>query len=286
MKIKVSYLLSYDYSMFLTSVKQLYYSVDKIYVAVDINRKTWSGNTFHIPESFFDEVTKFDKRKKIEFYFDTFYVPELSPMENETRERNLVLAKLGKGWKIQLDVDEYIYEFETIAKYLRKYWFLTLFPRLTPICLKGKLVTLYRELPEGYLYIENDEQFPFITNQKNNTHTRNNNKIRNFFSNINVIHQSWARSEDEIITKIKNWGHRNDFDTIQYFEFWKGLNIDNYTKYKNMHPIVPEVWNKLYFLESNSIEDFISKYEKKRQQHLYSIDIKLMFKALLNKFRL
>jgi hypothetical protein len=116
-------------------------------------------------------------------------------MENESRARNMALSKLGRGWKIQLDVDEYVYEFKTVAAYLKKYWFLSLYPRLTPICLNGKLVTLYRQLPEGYLYIENNEQFPFITNQNTNTQTRKNYRIRNFQTNINVIHQSWARSE-------------------------------------------------------------------------------------------
>jgi hypothetical protein len=50
--IKVSYLVSYDYFMLLTSIRQLYEYVDKIVVAIDIDRKTWSGNTFEIPESF------------------------------------------------------------------------------------------------------------------------------------------------------------------------------------------------------------------------------------------
>lgn len=89
--IKVSYLVSYDYYMFLTSVSQLYDYVDQIVVSIDKDRKTWSGNNFEIPNSFFDEVKKFDKNNKIDFYFDTFYLPHLTPMENETRQRNLVL---------------------------------------------------------------------------------------------------------------------------------------------------------------------------------------------------
>lgn len=281
--IKVSYLVSYDYAMLLTSVMQLYHYVDKIVIAIDSERKTWSGNAFYIPESFFEQVRKVDVKNKIEFYFDMFYLPELSPMENETRERNLALAKLGGGWKIQLDVDEYVYEFQSIYKYLRKYWFLTLFPKLTPICLKGKLTTLYRELPEGFLYIENNEQFPFITNQSYNTHTRNNNKIRNFYTNINVIHQSWARSDAQILTKIKNWGHRDDFDTIGYFEFWRSLNSDNYRNYKNIHPLAPEVWNELYFLKSNNIDGFITEFSNKNKQFLITMPLKKIFKSAIKK---
>lgn len=277
--ISVSYLVSYDYDLLLTSIKQLYDDVDKIVLAIDNESKTWSGNTFKIPDSFFEEVKLFDKKDKIKLYLDQFYMSDLTPMECESRERNMVLKKLGKGWKIQLDVDEYIYDFKKIAKYLKKYWYLNVFPKLTPICFQGKLITLFRELPDGYLYIDNEEKFPFITNQTTNTHTRRNNKIKNHFSNIKVIHQSWARRDEQIHLKIKNWGHRDDFDTEIYFQFWKGLNSSNYKEFKDIHPITPEVWNVLEFMPSNSIDDFIAKFEINNGQIPRLLSNKMIFKA-------
>lgn len=282
-KLKVGYLVSYDYSMFLTSVSLLYNDVDKIYVTIDKDRKTWSGNQFEIPSSFFDEVKQYDKKNKIEFYFDKFYIPELSPIQCETRERNMLLRKMGKGWKIQLDVDEYVYDFKSISNYLKEYWYLTLFPKLTPIVFNGKWVTLYRQLPEGFLYIENEERFSFITNQSDYTYTRNIFKIRNHFTNFNVIHQSWARTEDEIQLKINNWGHRDDFDTQKYFKFWKSLNCINYKEYKNIHPLSPEVWNELQFLSSSSIDEFIEKYKLNNKQVLIPIDNKNIIKTAIKK---
>lgn len=281
--IKVGYLVSYDYKMLLTSIKQLYDYVDGIFIAIDRDRRTWSGNNFEIPQSFFDEIKAFDRNNKIEFYFDNFYISELLPIECETRERNMLLKKMGKGWLIQLDVDEYVYDFSKVAKYLKKYWYLTLFPKLTPIVFRGKLITLYRQLIDGYLYIENNERFSFITNQSNYTYTRNNHTVKNHYANINVIHQSWARTEDEIQMKILNWGHRDDFDTQQYFEFWKNLTSKNYMNYKNVHPIVPEVWNELHFLPSDSIDEFISKYAFNNFQEFIFLDKKKMIKALFNK---
>jgi hypothetical protein len=281
--IKIGYLLSYDYEMLLTSVKQLYNYADKIVIAVDSERKTWSGNTFVIPDSFFSEIKIFDKKNKIQFYFDKFYLPSLTPMECESRERNLVLKKMGKGWKIQLDVDEYIYDFKKVSQYLKKYWYLNLFPTLTPICFQGKLITLFRELPDGYLYIENDEKFPFITNQTKNIHTRRNDEIRNHFLNIKVIHQSWARSEEQIHLKIKNWGHRDDFDTESYFQFWKTLNSSNYEQFQDIHPIVPNIWNFLKFMPSSSIDDFIKKYSLKNDQIPIDLPVKKIFKTAVKK---
>jgi hypothetical protein len=204
-------------------------------------------------------------------------------MECETRERNLVLAKLGRGWKMQLDVDEYVYDFKSVAKYLNSYWYLTMFPKLTPICFTGKWLTLYRELPNGYLFIESNEKFPFITNQSKNLLARKSFNIRNHFTNINVIHQSWARNEKEIQLKINNWGHRDDFDTQKYFEFWKNLNGDNYLEFRNVHPIVPEVWSKLHFINCSSIEEFICNYASENPQELFFIDKQKMIIAFKNK---
>ena len=281
--IKVGYLVSYDFDMLVTSIKQLYNYVDRIYIAIDIDRKTWSGNDFEIPQSFFDGIKLFDSKLKIEYYFDSFYVPVLAPIECETRERNMLLKKMGRGWLLQLDVDEYVYDFDKVAKYLRKYWYLTLFPKWTPIVFRGKLITLYRQLPDGYLYIENNERFSFITNQSNYTHTRNIHTVRNHYTNISIIHQSWARTEDEIQMKISNWGHRDDFNTQVYFNFWKNLSSTNYMNYKNVHPIVPDVWNELHFLSSASIDEFISKYASNNSQEFTFLDYKKMIKALLNK---
>lgn len=281
--IKVSYLVSYDYYMLLTSIKQLYQHVDKIIIAVDKDFKTWSGNTFEISDSFFEKVRAYDSRNIIEFYFDQFYIPSLSPMECESRERNMVLKKLGKGWKIQLDVDEYVYEFKEVKKYLNKYWFLTLFPKYTPLCIHGNLITLYRELSDGYLFIDNNETFPFITNQTSNTHTRRNDNVRNHNGNIKVIHQSWARPENEIVKKIKNWGHRDDFDTEKYYDFWKNLNSTNYMNYMNIHPIVPEVWKKLNFIPANSIDDFINTFAVTNHQVLRDLSKIKVFKSAVKK---
>ena len=83
--------------------------------------------------------------------------------------------------------------------------------------------------------------------------------------------------------KIKNWGHRDDFDTMLYLEFWKSLNSENYKNYKNIHPLSPKVWNELFFFKSDSIADFIAEYQVANPQTLKFINLKMMFKALIKK---
>ena len=283
MKIKVGYIVSYDYYMLLTSVKQVYNDVDEIVVAIDSNLETWSGNKFAIPDSFFEEVKKFDVDSKIEIYRDKFYVTDLQPMECETRERNMLLKKMGRGWLIQLDVDEYVYDFNKLKKYLKRFWYLQLFPRLTPIAFKGSLITLFKELSDGFLYIENNENFAFITNYPKYEWARTNPNIKRHFTNFNVIHQSWARSEEQIELKINNWGHRDDFDTQKYFNYWKSLTKENYKEYRDFHPVAPKAWDKLLFLESKNIDEFIAKYAVNNPQKMIGISIRAMFITLIKK---
>ncbi|MBZ4036567.1 hypothetical protein K6T82_17485 [Flavobacterium sp. 17A] len=283
MKIKVGYLLSYDYKMFFTSVKQIYDHVDAIFLAVDKNYVTWSGNPFEIEESFFEEVKLLDVQNKIQFYFDDFYVPGLSPIECDIRERNMLLKKMGRGWLIQLDVDEYLYDFKKVRKFLKQHWYLMVFPKLTPIVFKGILITVFKKLPEGYLYIENNERFSFITNCQQYEGIRTNYSVSNHITNAKVIHQSWARSEEEMFFKISNWGHRDDFDTKKYYEFWKNLDISNYKNYKNIHPLRAEMWDKLHFMPSSSIDDFITNYAEKNKQVLISVGFWQMVKAFFRK---
>lgn len=282
-KINVSYLMSYDYGYLFTSLECIYEYVDQIIISVDKKRKTWSGNDFIIESDFFDKIKQIDSRNIIEIYEDDFYIKDLTPMECETRQRNLTLKKLNKGWKIQLDVDEYIYDFKEVKKILLKYWYLTLFPNITPIGFIGRLVTLFKINKEEFYYIDNQEYFPFITNQNFNTKARNNFKIFNYILGVNVIHQSWARKEEEIYAKIKNWGHRDDFDTMRYFNYWKNLNSDNYLDYKNFHPIVPEVWDELQLIKAKDIDDFIKKYSTLKSQNLIKFDLINYLKSILYK---
>ncbi|RKS89652.1 hypothetical protein BC952_3081 [Flavobacterium limicola] len=279
--IKVGYLLSYDYDLIFTSINQIYEEADKIFIAIDVNRRTWSGNDYELPLSFFENIELLDYKNKIQIYEDNFYISELIPIECETRERNLLLKKMGRGWLIQLDVDEYVYDFKTLTNYLNKYWYLTLFPKFTPIVFKGKLITLFKQTEEGFLYIDNDEKFPFITNLNKYEFTRYNTKVRNHFVNVNVVHQSWARTDDEIQTKIKNWGHRDDFNTKNYFEFWKNISSSDYMNYNNIHPINPEVWNKLHFLPSKSIDEFINTYSIRNRQILINLSKMKIFKSMV-----
>jgi len=73
--------------------------------------------------------------------------------------------------------------------------------------------------------------------------------------NSYIIHQSWARDEKEILKKINNWGHKNDFDTKNFFDIWKNLNENNCPSLQNFHPLNPTDWKSVKFVKAENIED-------------------------------
>jgi|TARA_B110000114_G_scaffold185132_1_gene230966 hypothetical protein len=274
--IKVGYLISYDYELLFNSIPTVYKEADEIFLAIDKDRRTWAGNNFSLPNTFFERIKELDTQKKITFFIDNFYIPSLAPMENEVRERNMLLKKMGKGWLFQLDSDEYLYDFKSISQKLRTKNYLIKFNRLLPVTLSGYWVILFKKNEEGFFQISNKTKFNFITNYPKYTGARKNKN----FVNINIenlaFHQSYAREEDEIYQKIKNWGHKDDFDTDKFFTFWKTINIENYKSIKNFHPEIPNLWSHLEFVKAKNVKELISTSKVSEQlsfDHLNAINI-------------
>ena len=96
---KAGYLISDDYSYIFSSVKSIYDYVDSIVISYDAADKTWAGNDIFIPDSFFTEIQTIDINNKITFYKDQFHIPNIQPMELETRQRNMMAEKNGK-WRL------------------------------------------------------------------------------------------------------------------------------------------------------------------------------------------
>lgn len=273
--IKAAYLLSYDYSYIFTSIKQIYDNVDSIIISYDANNKTWAGNDVFIPESFFIDIKKIDIHNKVIFYKDSFYVPGMQPMELETRQRNMMAEKLGRdGWHIQIDGDEYAYDFKKISQFLRKNKFLLKIADKKHFNFQVNFVTLFKHNKEGFFVITPfEEKCMLITNYPKYEYARLTNKGKTLPLDFYLIHQSWAREEAEIVEKVNNWGHKNDFDTSKFLDLWKKLNADNYKDFKNFHPLDSTQWKELSFFPAKNIDEFISSFSKKYPQKDLHLDL-------------
>jgi len=284
--IKVGFCIAYDWYLLHHALPLIYTSADQICLSLDKNRVSWSGAKFHIDDQAFRLfVNQIDVDNKIQILEEDYCIPSLTPGQNEVRQRNHMATRMGiGGWHIQLDCDEYFSDFPGFVSYLNN---LSERDRIrTNICCP--LLTLFKKTDKGYLYIEpkSASQVEFIqiaTQQPHYEFGRRNGDF-NIYTKYDIVHQSWARSEEEIKSKLSNWGHSRDFDGAQYFETWKAVDQINYASLRDFHPIQPALWPSLSFTPEKNIDDFLQKF--KWQSFPYSpLRLKIKNSRLLAKLK-
>jgi hypothetical protein len=259
--IKAGICVAYDWHLLKNSLPLIYQYADRICLSIDKNKRSWSGIPYAFDNVDFRKfVDQIDSDKKIDIYEDDFSVPDLSAIENDNRQRNLMAKRLGKGgWHIQIDSDEYFTDFDGFCKYLDKQ---DIHQKEINICCP--FISLYKKTDNGFLYIpfgKNTELVPIATNKPSYENARRNgyfNHISPFF----IVHDSWARDDLSLMNKLNSWGHVNDFNKGSYFKLWQSLDDYNYKYLANFHPLNQITWPKLNFIEARSIADLIEQFKK------------------------
>ncbi len=264
-QIKVGFCVAYDWYLLKYALPLVYNHADTICLSIDTNRISWANNQYDFDESAFADLIKsVDKENKIILFEDDFHLFQLSPMENEVRQRNMMAQKMGSGgWHVQLDCDEYFIDFDKFTIYLKD----TAPHTVGSVNICCKWVTLFKKVDEGFFYITplKKKYIEFIqvaTNYPIYEYGRRNG-VFNIYTNFHMIHQSWARSEHEISNKLDNWGHKNDFDAGSYIKLWKSLSVNNYKTFYNFHPTQPDAWSGLSYVEGKTIENFVQEFNPK-----------------------
>lgn len=255
--LKIGYLISYDYEFVKISLPRVYDFVSEIILAVDLYGKTWSGQDIEISSDFWSWIEEFDKLNKIVIYKDQFFIEGLSPMECDTRERNLLGQRMGVcDWYIQIDVDEYFVDFEEFAHRLSS------LKVNEPTSVYCSIATLFKQLPSGYLVIDtSSDGLCFATNNPVYNLARNNTSgNKHLHWDDLVLHQSWARSDEEILLKLNNWSHKDDFNTMSFYKLWSAMDEHNYYCLSNFHPLNPATWPKLVMM-NGTITDILNSGE-------------------------
>jgi hypothetical protein len=254
--IKVGILISYDYEFVKVLLPLIYNDIDEIYFAVDIDRLTWAGEKFEINEEFWNWIREFDSQSKIVIYQDQFYVSDLTPIQCDTRERTMLSKKMGEcDWYIQIDSDEYFVDFKTFIQKLHT------FEASGPTTVACKVATLFKEVNDGYLVVaESNEVLNFATNNPVYDAARNNDSgnVIELWDDL-VLHQSWARTPDDIYLKLHNWSHKDDFPVESFYKLWNAVDKDNAYALCNFHPLVGSTWRKLRFLKGSIQEILLSE---------------------------
>lgn len=262
--IKVGVCVSYDYEMLKRSLPRVYEHADIICLAVDKNRKSWSGNVFDFDnEAFYSYIKELDKDHKIDIYEDDFALPELNARENCNLHRTKIAERMGKGgWHIQIDSDEYFFDFNGFVKYLKN-----VHPNPTGdekgFNVSVNLIPLIKKVDNGYVFVDfknkMPESAPFATN-KPQYETARQNGYYCLISPFFALHETWARSEDEIWFKMNNWGHsaeelKEEKKRLSYYNMWKAIDENNYHHLLNFHPTKGINWPRLNFAKGENVEE-------------------------------
>ena len=259
--IKVGFCVAYDWPLLAYSLPQVYGKASVICLSIDSERRSWAKKIFEWDQNAFNELLRsIDVAGKILVYEDDFHLPELTPAQNEVRQRRLMSEKMGAGgWHIQLDCDEYFLNFAGFVEFLRK-----LPIRKYKFNVSCQLITLFKKVNNGFLYVypQQSKHYEFLQIASKvpcYEHGRRNGYF-NVISDFLIVHQSWARSDEEIWQKLSNWGHVDDFNVQRYFDFWANVNAENFGRFRDILPMHPPVWPSLCFLKSKDIAEVIAKF--------------------------
>ncbi len=271
--IKVGICVAYDWELLRTSIPRIYEAADTICLGLDAKRISWSGNKYEFDDQqFYDFIKEIDKDKKIIVYEDRFSLKELNARENCNRHRMMIADKLGEGgWHIQVDSDEYFLDFAAFTRSLLK---LNAYPsgREKPYNVCAPFVPLIKRLSGGYLYVDFrdklPEMIPVATTRPNYERARQNGYF-NVYTRHTVIHETWARGEDELWYKLNNWGHsaeelEADKMRASYFRFWQSLDEYNYQYARDLHPAKAGVWPAIAYQEGRDINEFIRGFKARK----------------------
>lgn len=235
-------LLSYDYQYVYDCIRSYYDIADEIILGLDINRKTWRGQSFNIDMDAVNAfIAEIDVDKKIRIEESDFYKFRYS-MNNDTFERNYLSTKCKEGnWIISIDADERVINGKEFAEWMKQA------DKNTAILATWRGV--FKSFGDKNILINaNETTIVGVCGQNAYVSARDIDRPK-VMSPLRLLHFSWGRNPDELWQKLNNWSHSQDFDVKKFFDLWKSVTLDNYQQYKNIHPLNGVGWPSL-ILES------------------------------------
>lgn len=243
-------LLAYDADLIEESISSYVGIVDELLVGLDESRETWSGQKFELAPGIMPRLCAISN--KVRIVEDMYFVPGLSPLDNDTRERNMLAAHSpDTNWFVSLDSDEILINADSFRGFLTQC--------RPDACVMGRAITVYKECSDSYLVIGKNGQIdlspiPLATDVCESFIAARYTKQERVMSPALVLHFTWARSEAELRRKFANWGHRDDFNTDEHLKLWMEADDTTASRYKNFHPLSPEAWPELIVVPKNALK--------------------------------
>ena len=270
LKKSVISLISYDAGYLPNSISSYYDYVDEIILGLDIDRVSWSNNSFTFnEEKLFSELSEIDVDNKISIIEDNFHQSAIA-IENDNYERNFLKAQCNNDWVFSFDADEYLVNakdfFYNYCPLVEKY------ADKIDICMTW--ATPYKIIDDTILVIANKDDSPFygenqgVVTHKNSTFTyarwtdksaTGHNRV---ISPLIAIHWSLCRSKEDLHEKIHNIGHSDLVENDPFYNIWDKVTLDNYKELENFKTsgLGQAQWPKLYALPLEQLESYYQQY--------------------------
>ncbi len=236
-------LLAYDYEYAFNAIASYYPIADEILLGLDRDRLTWSRRPFGLDREKLDTFLRgIDTAKKIRIVEGDFH-SAATPMENDTAERNALSHECRPGnWVVQIDSDEILMNPEEFRTWL--------LAQPTGICATAIWVTVFKVFGrQALVIVPPSERAPVATMARGQYLLARETREPHVESPLDLMHLSWGRTDEELRTKLDNWGHATDFDIERYFQFWRSVTLDNYPQFENFHPLMGPLWPRLQLIE-------------------------------------
>ncbi len=263
MKTVATFLVSYDAELLKTSLPLVYPHVDRLVLAVDRDRRTWSGNRFSLPDDLMDWLQAADVQRKVSVYEDSFFVPGRAPLDLDSRQRQMAAEYAGveNTWQIQIDADEYVLNCGDLMRALREEERRGAVE--DDVMYMGNWISLFKQDEIGFFFVDNDgdyEKTAIAASRPRFRAARTTGSMTRRPLDVFLVHQTFARGEADLRHKMLNWSHAGDFNAESYLALWKAVDRDNYRMLANFHPRYPVAWRRLNYLEAGTAEEFVESY--------------------------
>lgn len=235
--------IAYDFKYAKHAIRSYYDIADEIILGLDQALISWSGKKFEL--DVFGDLGRFvrdeDPQRKIKVSMGNFHEFE-EPLANETAERNLLSRFATGDWIVSIDSDEILVN----PKEFRD-WLEILPPEACRYQLSARLMTVFKTFPGDIALLPTPPyEAALVATQCRGAYfkARMTEQAR-MQSPLSILHYGWGRTREELVEKLKHWGHSKDHDWEEYLEFWDSITLDNYKETHDFHPLRPLLWNGL-----------------------------------------
>jgi hypothetical protein len=270
-----AYVLAADPAWIEASVLSYYEYVAEIVVSYDESGRGWTGAPIDVATCL-RRLREIDRAGKMRFCGGSFYRAELGPMGCDTFQRSAAIAAVGADadWVLQLDTDEVLPDPDALLAVLR------CADEMGAFAVDWPMRVLYQRLRDGrYLEVcdqDGSDRFEYpgsvavragavldhsrftkeltvravVRGDDRSLQLRapaapNERRIEIDSAQMAIIHNSWARSEASIRSKIASWSHNEGLKSRLYYHVrWRPTPyLWRWTR--DFHPFARGLWPAL-----------------------------------------